>query len=578
MKILIEEQYYPADKVGNLCGDFGKPNNTGEIKVSGVGYFFNKRTSDCIICLPKAIMFKENDEYKAFGKFQPNEILDVFSSDIDEASNESKLEEQAKSFIKDFALWSYRTISTYARLNPKSDIVYKSGSDKREEGTLGTLLDVILALIKFYNENKDYFMYVIKNIHSGYNRVNWRKTISRKTPIMQDSSPIYIDVINRRKQINFDEELMIIFYSILNYLAKHLGFEIRFECNYDLITGYKFEAYMEELGLIRLRAIKYKYFSDKDLQMWNLCHAFFKKTCEVSSSEDNEDYLFVTDFDKVFESMMDALISDSDVHKKLVNQKDGKIVDHIFMHESPIDKSKVYYIGDSKYYKTEDDVKGTALYKQHTYAKNVIQFHIDRINNGEKSEVVYRDDITEGYAFAPNFFISAYIPNDLSYERTDIGHRSLDRKDSMLCHFPNRLFDRDTLLLHHYDVNLLYVMSLYARDDGSEQSSFRTMFRNKVQQNFTDMLANTYEFFWVAPKEGQTVEEFVRTHFHKLIGRAYIPYEEKGRFLMALEWDGSKEKTSSKECIEMKKFLREQGATISEEPSHLIGRRTSSET
>ena len=559
MKILIEEQYYPADKVGNLCGDFGKPNNDGEIKVSGVGYFFNKRTSDCVICLPKTIMFKENEEYKAFGKFQPNEILDVFSSDIDEASNESKLEEQAKSFIKDFTLWSYRTISTYARLNPKSDIVYKSGSDKREEGTLGTFLDVILALIKFYNENKDYFMYVIKNIHSGYNRVNWRKTISRKTPIMQDGSPIYMEVINRKKQINFDEELMIIFYSILNYLAKHLGFEIRFECNYDLITGAKFESYMEELGLIRLNAIKYKYFSDKDLQMWDLCHAFFKKTCEVSSSEDNDDYLFVTDFDKVFESMMDALISDSDVHKKLVNQKDGKIVDHIFMHESPIDKSKVYYIGDSKYYKTEDDVKGTALYKQHTYAKNVIQFHIDRINNGEKSEVIYRDDITEGYAFAPNFFISAYIPNDLSYERTDIGHRSLDRKDSMLCHFPNRLFDRDTLLLHHYDVNLLYVMSLYARDDSSEQHTFKTAFRNKVQNNFKEMLSHTYEFFWVIPTG--SVEEFVEKYFYKLNGRVYIPHSEEKRLLMALEWKVPKEE-SSEECLKMKAFLEEKGARI----------------
>ena len=275
MKILIEEQYYPADLARDLCGDFGELNKDGNIKVSKVGYFFNHKISDCVICLPKVVMFKENNDLKAFGKHNPKDIVNAFSNEYGEGLGVSNLDDKAQAFVKDFALWSYRTISTYARINPASEIVDKSGSAKSEDLTQGTLLDIILLLIKFYNENNDYFMYVVKNIHSGYDRVNWRKTISRKTPIIQDGSPIYMDVINRRKQINFDEELMIIFYSILNYVAKHLGFDIRFECNYDLITGAEFESYMEEVGLIRLRTIKYKYFSDKDLQMWNLCYAFF---------------------------------------------------------------------------------------------------------------------------------------------------------------------------------------------------------------------------------------------------------------------------------------------------------------
>ena len=559
MKILIEEQYYPADLARDLCGDLGEPNKDGNLKVSRVGYFFNHKVSDCVICLPKVVMFKEGGVHKAFGKYEPQEIVNAFSSDTEDEKNECKLDERAQAFVKDFALWSYRTISTYARLNPQSEIIYRSDSAKSEDSTQGTLLDVILMLIKFYNENKDYFMYIIKNIHSGYDRVNWRKTISRKTPIMQDGSPIYMEVVNRRKQINFDEELMIIFYSILNYVAKHLGFDIRFECNYDMITGAEFESYMEEVGLIRLRAIKYKYFSDKDLQMWNLCYAFFEKTSRINSSEHSEDYLFVTDFDKVFESMMNALISDTDVHKRLINQKDGKIVDHIFMHESPIDGSKVYYIGDSKYYKTEDDIRGTALYKQHTYAKNAIQFHIDKINKGDNMAVKYRDEVTEGYSFTPNFFISAYIPDDLSYEKTNISHRNLKRTDSLLCHFPNRLFDRDTLWLNHYDVNLLYIMSIYARDDSSEQHTFKTSFRNKVQNNFKEMLSHTYEFFWVIPTG--SVEEFVEKYFYKLNGRVYIPHSEEKRLLMALEWKVPKEE-SSEECLKMKAFLEEKGARI----------------
>ena len=559
MKILIEEQYYPADVVRDLCGDFGEPNKNGELKVSRVGYFFNHKVSDCVICLPKVIMFKDEGVHRAFGKYQPQEIVNAFSSDTEDGKDECKLDERAQAFIKDFALWSYRTISTYARLNPESEIVYQSNSAKSEDSTQGTLLDVILMLIKFYNENKDYFMYIIKNIHSGYDRVNWRKTISRKTPIMQDGSPIYMEVINRRKQINFDEELMIIFYSILNYVAKHLGFDLRFECNYDLITGAEFESYMEEVGLIRLKAIKYKYFSDKDLQMWNLCYAFFEKTSRINSSEHSEDYLFVTDFDKVFESMMNALISDTNIPKLLVEQKDGKLVDHIFLHKSPIDGSPVYYIGDSKYYKTEQGVHDTSLYKQYTYAKNVIQFHFDKRTKDAEKKVQYRDEVSEGYAFTPNFFISAYIPDELTYESNHIGHRKLSRNESLLTHFDNRLFDRDTLWLSHYDVNLLYIMSLYARDDSSEQHMFKISFRDHVQSGFKKMLNAEYRFFWVTPQE--QAKEFIKAHFYYLNGRVYIPNVEEKKMLLAIKTENLNDNIPG-ENFTLMQFLESKHARI----------------
>ena len=559
MKILIEEQHYPADLARDLCGDFGEPNKDGNIKVSRVGYFFNHKISDCIICLPKVIMFKEDGIHKAFGKYEPQEIVNAFSSDIEDGAGECKLEERAQSFIKDFALWSYRTISTYARLNRESEIVYQSGSAKSEDSTQGTLLDVILMLIKFYNENKDYFMYIIKNIHSGYDRVNWRKTISRKTPIMQDSSPIYMEVINRRKQINFDEELMIIFYSILNYVAKHLGFDLRFECNYDLIIGAEFESYMEEVGLIRLRAIKYKYFSDKDLQMWNLCYAFFEKTSRINSSDHSEDYLFVTDFDRVFESMMNALISDKNVPKQLVDQKDGKIVDHIFRYDSPLDGSPIYYIGDSKYYKTEQDVHDTSLYKQYTYAKNVIQFHFDKRTKADDKRVQYRDEVCEGYAFTPNFFISAYIPDDLSYGKNNIGERDWKREDATMTHFDNRLFDRDTLWLRHFDVNLLFIMSLYAQDDASEQEMFKRAFNDKVKEGFKALLKAEYKFFTVTVPE--PVEEFIKANFYYLNGRIRFHHEYKGKLLMAIEADKVDENLPD-ETFTLRQFLESKHAKV----------------
>jgi hypothetical protein len=293
--------------------------------------------------------------------------------------------------------------------------------------------------------------------------------------------------------------------------------------------------------------------------MWNLCYAFFDNTSRINSSEHSEDYLFVTDFDRVFENMMNALISDKNVPKQLTDQKDGKIVDHIFRYDSPLDGSPVYYIGDSKYYKTEQGVHDTSLYKQYTYAKNVIQFHFDKRTKADDKKVKYRDEISEGYAFTPNFFISAYIPDDLSYTKNNVGERDWEKEDSTMTHFDNRLFDRDTLWLRHFDVNLLFIMSLYAQDDASEQEMFKRAFKDKVKEGFKALLKTEYKFFTVTVPE--PVEEFIKANFYYLNGRMRLHHKFERKLLLALEGNTIDE-IIPKENFTLRQFLESKHATI----------------
>lgn len=520
MKILIEGHSYQQSRVEDICGDFETAEN-GCIKVSKVGYFFNPTIGDCVICLPKVIKDYGKETY--LGGLSAEDIVDAFSS-------RSHLNDTQREFVQNFSLWSYRTISTFARLNTDSSIVCRSGSSafsNSEDSVSGTLLDVIFAIIEFYNRNKDYFMYIIKNLHSGYDRINWRKTISHKTPILQDRSPIYVDVINRKKQINFDEELMVIFYSILNYISGNLGIMIPVECNYDLITGAQFEAYMEGLGKTRLNAIKYKYFSDKDLKLWNLCHAFFQKTSGIQSSNNISDFLLIGSFEIVFESMIDALIGDPDL-SGIKSMDDGKIIDHIFRYHSPIDGKDIYYIGDSKYYAIGAEIGDGSIYKQFTYAKNIIQYHF----NGKLETSGYRDTLTEGYNFTPNFFISAYIPDELTYENTELNPREVNEKKHRMSHFENRLFDRDTLWITHFDINLLFVMTLYAQNDSAEQSAFKAEFKSNVRKAFWAILTSKYDFYRVEPCDSD-YPTFVRNHFMLLNGKIYTSAD--GNLILALE-------------------------------------------
>lgn len=96
----------------------------------------------------------------------------------------------------------------------------------------------------------------------------------------------------------------------------------------------------------------------------------------------------------------------------------------------------------------------------------------------------------------------------------------------------NRLFDRDTLWLSHFDINLLYVMSLYAADDQTEQSTFKEQFKSKVFHATLGLLKSKYTFYSIKPFS-QTIEEFVKQNFYLLHGKIYN--KPDGTLILALE-------------------------------------------
>ena len=152
-----------------------------------------------------------------------------------------------------------------------------------------------------------------------------------------------------------------------------------------------------------------------------------------------------------------------------------------------------------------------------------------------------RDDLTEGYNIIPNFFISAKMSENLSFS-DQISSTDREQKCFNIQHFTNRLFDRDTLLVFHYDVNFLYVVSLYARHNEQQKNSWKNRVRKMFRDEIQKMLDERYEFYRLTPKEGTQVEEFINTHFRKLLGKVFSPAQDNDYLILALEKDDSKEK------------------------------------
>ena len=216
----------------------------------------------------------------------------------------------------------------------KTSIVYHkkiAGVGKGGKHLSNTFLDILLSLVQFNKDNQNFFFYVLRNIHAGFNKINWNKTIGTTTAIIQDGNAVYLRPVNKKRQINFDEELLIIFYSILNYISEKYGFTNHLNCHFQLITGYRFKTYMDGLGKARLLQIKYKYFSDKALYLWQLCYDFFDNAKRMNIQKERKEYLLVKSFNIVFEAIIDELLGEKNIPAGLKEQADGKRIDHLYI-------------------------------------------------------------------------------------------------------------------------------------------------------------------------------------------------------------------------------------------------------
>lgn len=538
MKLLIEEYQYNVTDVENvLDGLFTLQDVEQKVSVSYVGYYYNphEKVRDVVFILPKVLI---DEKGKVFGEYDPKDLIHL---------DEATMDEKHRKFLYEFAVWIHRAIVVYNDSHEKNEIVLHRQTQDEGKGShkkkSNTFLDVILSLIRFNKENQQFFTFILKNLHSGFNKINWNKTIARTTAIVQNGSPTYLNHVNKKRQVNFDEELIIIFFSILQYISDTYGFRSNINFSYKLITGAKFKKYLDGFGRTRLRQIKYKYFSDTAVKLWDLCYAFFDKAYKIRVNTSQSEYLLVKSFHIVFEAMIDELIGDNNIPRGLKEQDDGKLVDHFYTYDGLLIDDKadddIYYIGDSKYYKIGNSLGKESIYKQRTYARNVIQWNLDIWLNGKANmsdpfeRIQLFDEVTEGYNVIPNFFISASMDKKtLSYEDYTEPHPT---QPPLSRQFKNRLYDRDTLLLSHYDVNFLFVLALYARNNAGAKAAWKHSVRDKFRRAVQDMLKEKFEFYALAAHPDVNASDYFKSHFQDTLGKTFRPYENQNVFSLALD-------------------------------------------
>lgn len=566
MKILFEDQAYsPELLMAWGLEPFMFTGRDGSSAVlPHVGYVYSSKINDSIFILPKVFLFQgsgviDNKNSKleiAFGKYGVEDVMEI--------SQEHNIlkKDGLDRVLFGLSAWIYRAIDKYSVHHPHSDIIRRSsiqGIASHSGDSDSTLLDTILSLLDFNKEHVNLFTYITIINSTGKDKIHWAKTISKVQPVIQDGEPYYIDFRSKSKSIDYDEQLIILYYSVLHYLNRQYFFPVRTNFNYDLIKTSKIEAMIDSgRGTRLLRSIRRKYFKDELVQLWKLLYAFFDKSESIRSGKIREEALLARSFNLIFEEMVDSLIGD-DIFSDLRDNNDGKQIDHIYKDRSMLDDGQIYYIGDSKYYFYGSDISSESIYKQFTYAKNIIQLNINIFNKPEdrrKPEekaiingVRYRDPLTEGYNLTPNFFIRGYIhPDDLTDGNADYTKDRLqpDRQAMPVnMHFPGRPFDRDTLVLKAYNINFLFVLASYVHN--SDDRGIRTRIHDRFRADLIRVLNKKYDFYKVIPVNCD-IPTFVRKHFAEYLGRMYHP--ESANFIWFAFDQGSMDIQSLRAALE----------------------------
>lgn len=470
----------------------------------------------------------QDSENTVFG-LQKSELLTL-------TKGESVKHKTEYNWVRQLSVYFYNSLQEYRRRKTETAIVHVTETFDLNTNLADkeySFLDLLLSFTNFYKKNRNQILFKhIEFISKQARKPKWEKTIRKTLPIIVNGqTPIYTEISNKKKVVNTEEELLTYFFSILNHLNKENNLNLKIDKSYRVLEGEAFDR-LCAAGSSKLRKIKYRYFSDVLKRMYVLCEKYFEQFDKSGIRKKHHDFLTVTNYNLVFEDMVDKLFTDIEKDmvldnislNKLKNNEDGKIIDHIYDDKSLLDTSNIFYIGDSKYYKSTNTVGKVSKYKQFTYAKNVIQFNIDLLNRrGERNMLPlrYRDAITEGYNISPNFFIRGYIGDVNDYANSQV-----EKSDEPVgtYHFENRLFDRDTLFVHQYKINFLYVLKSYTTFNAGEIEKFRKDIKNKFRCNFLSFFNDPskcgYEFFQSTLPADEHAE-FVNKNFRLLNGKCF---------------------------------------------------------
>ncbi|OCL81597.1 LlaJI family restriction endonuclease [Arcobacter porcinus] len=474
MKILIENKYYDEDLRDYIPQHLCTKVKDGW-KVGYVGYYNYKGKITFI--LPKG-----------FDNF------DSITSEKDFKIN---------SFNSSWPIIIYKTLKKYINKYPKSTQVSQTNINEIISN-LGeyeySIMDIIFSLLNIHKNNPYIFFKEIEYSKKTKNKQSWKKTIKNNIPLIDKDIVIYLNIISRNSINSSTDQLLLIYYSTLYEISKYLNLSIELNDNIPILKNHQMTLLKKKVNKI-LKEIKSNYFNDLHQKIHFLLTQYYNVDGHSSKKELKSEFLLTSNFELIFEDMVDEIISDKEASKLFKYHKDGKILDHIYYDKSVINELKDYntfYIGDSKYYSDWKTLINSEepIYKQYTYTTNIINQCVNSnkkdVNNFLKNnKIIFWDTKNRSYHPIINFFILPNI-NSKMEELIQVIKKNENLIYNYSYHYKERAFDRNTHIILYFKINLHRLFLLYLNEINIEKD--RVVVRNYIREKSTLLLKSLYKF------------------------------------------------------------------------------------
>jgi hypothetical protein len=158
------------------------------------------------------------------------------------------------------------------------------------------------------------------------------------------------------------------------------------------------------------------------------------------------------------------------------------------------------------------------------------------VKDAISNNVRYRDELTEGYNITPNFFIRGIIDDKVDFDIDNL--TLLNNTPDYTYHFENRLFDRDTLFVHHYNINFLFVLKSYSQLTSTKINEFRNECQKKFKDSLIKYLDKEFNFYKREFYSDKQIKSFINDNFKVLNGKMYITKKNKLELIIATKEAG----------------------------------------
>ena len=258
MLVYFEGHRYPKDLVVPYFTDrdFNEPvvpymHDQKGYYLEYIGYIFvtSEKYSGPVFILPKSFLAVDvSDPERRETLLGESGLLPEQIFDTDKDDNVLTLSGR-ETFLPELSLWLFRAMvrfredckkeKDHENLEKLYQLTPQDNSRDRD------FLSTAIRLIDFLSDHRNLFTQIHKINNSGRAAIDWNKTI-RKYPYIKEGKPYYLDLQIKDKAINIDEELIILYYSVLRYLKDKFHFPITLgDIPYELLSPSEIQRYLD---------------------------------------------------------------------------------------------------------------------------------------------------------------------------------------------------------------------------------------------------------------------------------------------------------------------------------------------